>query len=541
MSWTDIESKYKFWEPGMPLPGDVTFNVNQVEAFSPTQKADTLAALEALYNGSTQGPNSAQFLLERGVDGSDFWLFNTTAFQSSFSEPGEKISVFNFGDTSQKYMGFDGRFHELTLERLLIHEFFHAIDWTEDLIDPDTESSYGNEKRNYNHADFNHLGETVEKTNQIMIDMGEPAEAGRAGYDAIFTGLDQSKDYAPWTDIDLAYGDHPNLNQTPNTLLTADRSDDSDDLLFGFDGDDTIKSGAGNDYLYGGMGNDRLFGGSGIDLLHGGDRTNTIDLDGIDIADYSEGDHFTTLPSGITINFDLGGPLLDGKKPIVVADDGYGSPDYLYSIEKIIGTLQDDTVTVLGGDELFQASNYALSQGILPFGSALTIDGGASEDTLDFTNYTGSVNISELDPANATVGDVSFKNFEIVEDSDGNGQVGQGAASIAASLLASAYSFVTGVHTIYGNGGDDILVVGPSGQKIDGGAGNDLVVAIGSNNATLDGGADDDIIISLGGANNLLFGGGGKDHLFAYSPGARLTGGSEADTFYYSNNVLIKE
>ncbi|MCB9711097.1 MAG: hypothetical protein H6750_21635 [Nitrospiraceae bacterium] len=85
--------------------------------------------------------------------------------------------------------------------------------------------------------------------------------------------------------------DLPHLNTKPNQLFTADRDngdlpEELDDLLFGFEGDDTIKSGAGNDYLYGGMGNDRLFGGSGIDLLHGGDRTNPLDADGTNIADY---------------------------------------------------------------------------------------------------------------------------------------------------------------------------------------------------------------------------------------------------------------
>ena len=85
--------------------------------------------------------------------------------------------------------------------------------------------------------------------------------------------------------------DLPHLNTKPNQLFTADRDngglpEELDDLLFGFEGDATIKSGAGNDYLYGGMGNDRLFGGSGIDLLHGGDRTNPLDADGTNIADY---------------------------------------------------------------------------------------------------------------------------------------------------------------------------------------------------------------------------------------------------------------
>ncbi|MBA3966434.1 MAG: hypothetical protein H0X47_11775, partial [Nitrospirales bacterium] len=137
-------------------------------------------------------------------------------------------------------------------------------------------------------------------------------------------------------------------------------------------------------------------------------------------------------------------------------------------------------------------------------------------------------------------GDVSFRNFEIVKDSDSAGQVGEGASGDQISFLQSAYAYVTGLHTIYGNGGNDGLVVGPNGQKIDGGAGNDVVVAIGASNATLDGGSEDDIILSFGGENNQLFGGAGEDRLFSLTPGSRMTGGDGADTFYFSSNTRIE-
>ncbi|MGD9851510.1 MAG: hypothetical protein AB7T38_09600 [Nitrospirales bacterium] len=366
--------------------------------------------------------------------------------------------------------------------------------------------------------------------------MGEAADVGRAGYDAIFSGLDQERDYAPWTNVDFAYGDRPGLNQDPDILNTANRSGNSDDLLFGFDGDDIMKSGAGIDYLYGGSGQDTLYGGSGKDLLHGGDRTIPVSGDGEDIANYLEGNMGNSTNHGITVRLDLNsGETLDGQNPVWVSDDGYGDSDFLYSIEKIVATSFDDTVKINGGNSVLLSPSYAWT------GGTLEIDGGGGEDTLDFSQFTGSLQIPSLVNGAGQAGDVSFKNFEIVKDSDGNGQVGQGAASIAASLLASAYSFVTGVHTIYGNGGDDILVVGPDGQLIDGGAGNDLVVAIGSSNATLDGGADNDILISLGGQNNQLFGGAGEDKLFAYTPGAQLTGGANADTFYYSNHAKIMD
>ncbi|MEZ6086425.1 MAG: calcium-binding protein, partial [Phycisphaerae bacterium] len=332
-----------------------------------------------------------------------------------------------------QYMTFDGKLKPIGLERLLIHELIHAILGLKDQKSPDGSpfplDSAGNSIIDFNDPDFDHLGETVRKTNQIMIEMGQSVVDGRAGYGATtllgdqynFATLNAMLDYAPWSHVNLVYGDKANILEQkslePNKLDTADREngafpDEIHDLLFGFDGNDIMKSGAGDDYLYGGLDDDTLYGGSGVDLLHGGDRTIAIIADGKDTADYSEGDGHNPVNDGITIRFDLSSQKeLDGWHPIWVSDDGYGTADYLYSIEKIQGTQHDDTVKVNGGDEVFDKSNYALSQDLLSFGSALEIDGGAGEDTLDFTNYTGSVNISELDPANATVGDVSFKNF----------------------------------------------------------------------------------------------------------------------------------
>ena len=78
--------------------------------------------------------------------------------------------------------------------------------------------------------------------------MGNSVGDGQAGYDAAWTGnhpiIQSGRDYAPYTDVDLAYFDS-SLNQTQHNLDTAKRTDESDDLIFGFDGNDQIRSGAG--------------------------------------------------------------------------------------------------------------------------------------------------------------------------------------------------------------------------------------------------------------------------------------------------------
>ncbi|WNM62097.1 calcium-binding protein [Candidatus Nitrospira neomarina] len=331
---------------------------------------------------------------------------------------------------------------------------------------------------------------------------------------------------------------HANTTSLFVGLGTDDRVKGNKDnnMLLGRDGNDRLYGREGKDILLGGEGDDTLFGGSGNDVLHGGENMTIFPADGTDTADYSEGDRGAPTPGGITVRLDLGsGAAIEGKHPVWVENDGYGNIDYLYSIEKIVGTAVGDTVIVNGGNSVLQASSYALSTG------KLEIDGGAGEDTLDFTAFSGTLQIPRLSNGAGQAGNVSFTNFEIVKDTDSTGQVGEGASGDKSSFFESAYAYITGLHTIYGNGGDDGLVVGPNGKKIDGGAGNDVVVAIGASNATLDGGSDDDFIISLGGQGNQLFGGEGNDRLFSNTTGAQMTGGNGADTFYFSRNTRIED
>ncbi|MEX2490603.1 MAG: calcium-binding protein [Nitrospirales bacterium] len=349
------------------------------------------------------------------------------------------------------------------------------------------------------------------------------------GNEALNVQLSESTNNA-----EMSLSNTAGLLVAPSATGDTIKGNDDNNIIFGKGAEDQLYGNKGKDFLVGGEGDDTLYGGSGWDILHGGDILTTGAEYGIDTADYSKGDGGTATNGGITVELSVAGNLeLEGFKSIVVSNDGYGGTDHLFAIEKIVGTSYDDAVLVIGGNSVLDGASYALSTG------TLEIDGGAGEDTLDFSAFTGNLAIPSLSNGAGQAGDVSFKNFEIVKHSDSDGQVGEGAEGV--SLQASDYSYVEGVHTIYGNAGNDTLVVGPVGELIDGGTGDDVVVAIGAANATLDGGSGDDYILSFAGANNLLFGGAGKDVLFSSTPGARLTGGSGIDTFLYSNNALIED
>ncbi|MGD9851513.1 MAG: calcium-binding protein [Nitrospirales bacterium] len=320
-------------------------------------------------------------------------------------------------------------------------------------------------------------------------------------------------------------------------LATADqvKGNKDNNMLLGRGQNDHLYGQEGKDILLGGAGNDTLIGGSGDDVLHGGESMSGASTDGIDTADYSEGDHGALTPGAITVRLDLGsGAAILDKHPVWIENDGYGSKDYLYSIEKIVATAQNDTVVINGSNSVLQAGSYAWT------GGTLEIDGGGGEDTLDFSQFTGSLQIPSLVNGAGQAGNVSFTNFEHVDDSEGASQVGNGAWG-ALPFFESAYEAIAGVQTIFGNGGDDKLVVGPDGVKIDGGAGNDVLVALSASNALLDGSSGDDIILSFGGQNNVIHGGGGQDIIFSLTPGTRITGGDEVDTFYFGNNLYIED
>lgn len=202
---------------------------------------------------------------------------------------------------------------------------------------------------------------------------------------------------------------------------------------------DILDGGAGNDFLKGGRGDDVLIGGSGNDVMNGGDGTDTAD--------------YNSESGSITINFDG-----STNVPDITVNDSSGGIDNLYSIEKIVGTIGNDTFTF---------------KGEIPDGFNLLIDsGGGSHDQLNLQQAVDTAGMFVLitnseagegyiRSKSGTTGRIKFTNFHT-------------------DIIGSDYADTitddsSGVHTIDGGDGDDKITVSGSGATIDGGAGNDVI------------------------------------------------------------------
>ena len=158
--------------------------------------------------------------------------------------------------------------------------------------------------------------------------------------------------------------------------------------------------------MYGSVGGDTVAGGSGNDLLDGGDRKTATADDGVDTADYSIGDNDAAQSSGISLVLGESGVVLDGAKGILATDDGYGSSDRLFSIEKVKGTSKSDSVTIKSTD----LSGYALT------GNQLEIDAGGNDtgrgDVLDFSAMGAGINVTLAADHGLAINAITLKNFE---------------------------------------------------------------------------------------------------------------------------------
>jgi Ca2+-binding RTX toxin-like protein len=128
------------------------------------------------------------------------------------------------------------------------------------------------------------------------------------------------------------------------------------DLLFGGDGNDTLTGGVGADQVYGQAGNDRMIWnpGDGTDLNEGGDGIDTVQVNGGNGAE-----QFTATANGTRVRFDRVTPA-----PFTLD----------------IGTTENLVVNANGGDDRFDAVGN-----LAPL-LALTVDGGAGNDTLNGSN-----------------------------------------------------------------------------------------------------------------------------------------------------------
>jgi len=307
------------------------------------------------------------------------------------------------------------------------------------------------------------------------------------------TGTTQDTGATPDRDTDRGAPGRADCN-IPVQGVSLDGTN-QDDVICGNDRGNTIDGLAGNDTIYGGPGNDTLIGGNdrdvlrgeaGDDILRGGQDDDTLDGgDGTDTADYSEEDNPHTTSGG-----DPPQPLRD---PVTVnlaegqATDAYEDVDTLISIENVIGTPGNDTIT---GDE---KDNEIDGFGDANAGATVDdmLDGGAGTDTIVVSATNTPFVLSESEQPN-------IKNFENIK---GKGTAG---LTLTGDDKPNVITGTSLVDTLNGDGGNDRLIGGKGDDTLNGNEGSDTLVG-GEGNDNLIGGIGRDTLTGNEGNDCFLF------------------------------------
>jgi Ca2+-binding RTX toxin-like protein len=303
-----------------------------------------------------------------------------------------------------------------------------------------------------------------------------------------------------------------------------------DDGLVGTADANRLDGGAGADRLFGLDGNDTLIGGAGADYLSGGA--------GRDAASYAGA------AAGVVAS--LADPT---------ANTGEAAGDTYNSIENLIGTSFDDTLT---GNAAANIINGGWGDDRLVGGAgADRLIGGQGLDIVIYSGASAAVTASLLDPT-ANTGDAAGDTYSSIENlrgsifndilgGDNKKNVLNGDAG---NDMIRAYG---GNDAVYGADGNDTLIGGGGADYLSGGAGSDtasyagaaarVVVSL-ANPAINTGDAAGDAFNSienligtsfddgLNGDNgvNVIEGGAGNDGIKGYGGNDRLIGGDGNDT-----------
>ena len=221
-----------------------------------------------------------------------------------------------------------------------------------------------------------------------------------------------------------------------------------DDRIYGGPGggDDTLHGDAGNDHLYGGRGNDTLRGGAGNDHLWGNGGTDTLEGGTGNDTYYLHAAPNGAVADTVTEDTTMMGGMAD---TITFAKSAFGAAAYNIpvSVENIIGSMEDDTIT----------GNASMN----------TIEGGDGADTL-------SGGATDGDPGD-TVSYASSDRRVRVDLSDDSASGGHASGD---TLVADTFENVMGsAHgdILTGDGGDNTLWGLDGDDTIEGGAGNDTI------------------------------------------------------------------
>jgi len=228
---------------------------------------------------------------------------------------------------------------------------------------------------------------------------------------------------------------------------------------------------SGNAMLHGEAGDDYYYGfGTGNYIIDGGDGTDTVSFR-----------YYSEATSGIAVDL--------SRTTAQAVGGGLGSMT-LTSIESLIGTSYDDTITGDSGDNILAGD---------PGND--TLDGAAGKDTADYSFVDGGVTV-----------DLRVTTAQSV----GGGQGSDTLISIE-NLIGSYYDDIltgnSGDNVITGSGGNDTLNGEAGNDALSGDAGDDTL-APGTGNDAVDAGDGNDVISFAGGQLNAadkIDGGTGTD------------------------------
>lgn len=312
-----------------------------------------------------------------------------------------------------------------------------------------------------------------------------------------------------WREVHLTFGNDGNkinmvgLGESSNS---ASAQAYSSTIISGA-GDDIINLDQTNAYVNSGGGDDIIVGGRGSDTLMGGEGDDTIvssaDFRSSDEIDGGAGDDLVTVTSG-------------SGQTIIIAEDGADLVDISQSLSR-------DIIIHVSGTELFGSGYYAVNMG----SSALA-------STNAMVSVAGLVRIENVIKGHnfylntIVMGDASEALFLHDNYSDFHSSLEVAPDAMGRDGVAR----LTGVGTIYGMGGDDVIdLTSPDygtdsagryqGYTVFGGDGNDLIWGNAGSDSLYGGAGNDTIFGGLG--NNVLAGGAGADVFeFTSANGGRI-------------------
>lgn len=239
---------------------------------------------------------------------------------------------------------------------------------------------------------------------------------------------------------------------------------------------------------------------------------------------FTPGDDFMLVASGSTVDGLAGDDTVQ-----LFPDDGNATTLETTSIENVIGTSGDDSVTLV--DDLVNDPNPAAAVDFFSNGGNDTVNFSNGQQVTVHSNVTLNVGGGNAidDDAAGPGNDATPETVILADDGtphdvtlDGTGGANAGVDEVIGSSADDVITYLTTNNaTVDGNGGDDIVNGADGGQNlllqevesVVGGNGNDTVTAdTALISATL--GANDDILTQNGGTTGATFSGEGGDDTF---------------------------